>query len=61
MILVILGRHCENVVVWKPGNLNTQQQRELYVEPGEMRFSSVFAMTGDGRNSSESLFDDPDD
>ena len=44
MIPVLLGKNCENVVVWKPGNLNKQQLREIYVEPGEVRFSRVYAM-----------------
>ena len=54
MIPVLLGKNCENVVVWKPGNLTKQQKREMYVAPGEVRFSRVFAMSGNGRDSSAS-------
>ncbi len=61
MIHVLLGKNCENVVVWKPGNLNKQQQREMYVDPREFRFSRVFVMSGNGRDSSASPSDDEPD
>ncbi len=59
-IPVLLGNKYENVVVWSPGNLNKQQQREMFVEPGEVRFSRVFAMSGNGRDSSASPCIEPD-
>ncbi len=49
--------NCEKVVVWKPGNLNEQERREMYVNPGEVRFSKVFAMPGNGRETSTSPSD----
>jgi len=52
MIPALLGKHCENFVVWKPENLNEQELREMYVDPGEVRFSKVFAMSGNGRETS---------
>ena len=57
MIIVLLGKDCENVVVWKPGNLNEQERREMYVDPGEVRFNKVFAMSGNGREASTSPSD----
>ena len=54
MIPVLLGTNCENVVVWKPRNLNKLQQSEMYVDPGEVRFGRVFAMHSHGRDSSAS-------
>ena len=61
MIPVLLAKNCKNVVVWKLGNLNKQQQREMYVDPGEVRFSRVYAMSGNGRDSSASPSgDEPD-
>ena len=60
MIPIVLGKNCENVVVWKPGNLSKQQLREMYVDPGEVRFSRVFAMSGKGRDSSASPSHEPD-
>ena len=57
MIHVLLGKHCENVVVWKPENLNEQERREMYVDPGEVRFSKVFDMSGKGRETSTSPSD----
>ena len=52
--LVFLGSYCENAVVWKPGDLDGQQRRELFVEKGEISFSRVYAKSGSGREKTES-------
>jgi len=49
MVFVLLDSKCENVVVWKPCDLNGPQRRELLVENGEISFSRVYAKLGSGR------------
>jgi hypothetical protein len=58
MVPVLLSKNCGNVVVWRPASSNKQQQRAMYMDPGEVRFSRVFAMSGNGRNTSASPCDD---
>ena len=51
MVPVLLDSHCENAVVWRPGDLDGSKRRELFVENGEMSFSRVYAKSGSGRET----------
>ena len=49
MVPVLLHDHCENVVIWKPCDLDDRERKELFVSRGEMSFSRVYAKSGSGR------------
>ena len=51
MVPVLLDSHCENAVVWRPGDLDSSKRRVLFVENGEMSFSRVYAKSGTMRET----------
>jgi len=56
----ILDSVCETVVVWRSQGMCERELNNLIVESGEMCFSRVFARSGDGRESEETLADPPE-
>jgi hypothetical protein len=59
MVPVLLGNNCENVVVWKPGELDGSARSELFVDNGEISFCRVYAKSGSGREDKDSSDVDP--
>ncbi len=59
MVPVMLGTNCENVVVWKPGDLDGSARSELFVDSGEISFCRVYAKSGSGKENTTSSDVDP--
>ena len=49
MLPVLLTKYYENVVVWRPGELDAKQRKEMFVLEGEISFARVYAKSGSGR------------
>ena len=49
MVPVLSDENCENVVVWRSGDLNDRQRDELFVGQGDIRFCRVYDKSGSGR------------
>ena len=54
MVPVLLSSYCENVVIWKPGELNDSKRNDLFVDNGEISFCRVYAKSGSGREDKPS-------
>jgi hypothetical protein len=59
MVPILLSPFCENVVVWRPGELDDRERREMFVDEGEISFARVYAKSGSGRDDNSPLTDDP--
>ena len=53
MVHVVLDANCENVVVWRPGDLKDRQRNELFVGQGDISYCRVYAKSGSGRENKE--------
>jgi hypothetical protein len=51
MVPVLLDENCENVIVWRPGDLNDRQRDELFVGQRDISFCRVYAKSGSGREN----------
>ena len=49
VVPVLLYENCDNIVVWRPGDLNDRQRDELFVGQGDISFCRVYAKSGGGR------------